>query len=338
MTDEKDLKKNSKRGLKVMRKSHEFHPIRNEGRILKYGAKGFSRNIWLSVAATIVMAITLIISFVTITASVILSNTAETMREKIDITIYLKPNTSLEDLNKLKETIEKDANVKSVVISTSKEEYEKFLSENQDSEEIIDVMDEEMSELMISKMQATMRLKVYDVDNLDSVKEIVETDDGFVAAVDEEKAPTYDVNQVEIATITSWAKIARTGGLILAIVFLMISVLIIFSTIRMAIFSRREEIYMMKMVGADKRFIRGPFLIEAEISGMIAGIIAAMVSYVGFMFLAPKMAGYGIDVSAITDVLNSNQSVLVCAAFVLLGVLIGRISSRLAVQKYLHKA
>ncbi|MBQ3264123.1 ABC transporter permease [Candidatus Saccharibacteria bacterium] len=338
MTDEKDLKKNSKRGLKVMRKSHEFHPIRNEGRILKYGAKGFSRNIWLSVAATIVMAITLIISFVTITASVILSNTAETMREKIDITIYLKPNTSLEDLNKLKETIEKDANVKSVVISTSKEEYEKFLSENQDSEEIIDVMDEEMSELMISKMQATMRLKVYDVDNLDSVKEIVETDDGFVAAVDEEKAPTYDVNQVEIATITSWAKIARTGGLILAIVFLMISVLIIFSTIRMAIFSRREEIYMMKLVGADKRFIRGPFLIEAEISGMIAGIIAAMVSYVGFMFLAPKMAGYGIDVSAITDVLNSNQSVLVCAAFVLLGVLIGRISSRLAVQKYLHKA
>ncbi|MBQ2659369.1 ABC transporter permease [Candidatus Saccharibacteria bacterium] len=338
MTDEKDLKKNSKRGLKVMRKSHEFHPIRNEGRILKYGAKGFSRNIWLSVAATIVMAITLIISFVTITASVILSNTAETMREKIDITIYLKPNTSLEDLNKLKETIEKDANVKSVVISTSKEEYEKFLSENQDSEEIIDVMDEEMSELMISKMQATMRLKVYDVDNLDSIKEIVETDDGFVAAVDEEKAPTYDVNQVEIATITSWAKIARTGGLILAIVFLMISVLIIFSTIRMAIFSRREEIYMMKLVGADKRFIRGPFLIEAEISGMIAGIIAAMVSYVGFMFLAPKMAGYGIDVSAITDVLNSNQSVLVCAAFVLLGVLIGRISSRLAVQKYLHKA
>ena len=338
MTDEKDLKKNSKRGLKVMRKSHEFHPIRNEGRILKYGAKGFSRNIWLSVAATIVMAITLIISYVTITASVILSNTAETMREKIDITIYLKPNTSLEDLNKLKETIEKDANVKSVVISTSKEEYEKFLSENQDSEEIIDVMDEEMSELMISKMQATMRLKVYDVDNLDSIKEIVETDDGFVAAVDEEKAPTYDVNQVEIATITSWAKIARTGGLILAIVFLMISVLIIFSTIRMAIFSRREEIYMMKLVGADKRFIRGPFLIEAEISGMIAGIIAAMVSYVGFMFLAPKMAGYGIDVSAITDVLNSNQSVLVCAAFVLLGVLIGRISSRLAVQKYLHKA
>ena len=61
-------------------------------------------------------------------------------------------------------------------------------------------------------------------------------------------------------------------------------------------------------------------------------------SYVGFMFLAPKMAGYGIDVSAITDVLNSNQSVLVCVAFVLLGVLIGRISSRLAVQKYLHKA
>ena len=117
----------------------------------------------------------------------------------------------------------------------------------------------------------------------------------------------------------------------------MISILIIFSTIRMAIFSRREEIYMMKLVGAEKGFIRGPFLIEAEICGVIAGIIAATVSYFGFKFMAPKLMSYGISVDQITNVLDSNQLILVFLVFIAMGVLIGRISAWLAVSKYLNK-
>jgi cell division transport system permease protein len=105
----------------------------------------------------------------------------------------------------------------------------------------------------------------------------------------------------------------------------------------MAIFSRREEIYMMKLVGADKRFIRGPFLVEAEICGVVAGIISATVSYFGFMFLSPKLASYGINVSSIDSILESNQLILVFLVFIVAGFVIGRISSMLAVSKYLHK-
>ena len=335
--DKRSLKKATKKGLKTMRKSRTKHPLREESRIIKYGTSGFIRNIWLSSAATVVMAITLIILFVTVVASVVLTNTAEMMRDKIDITIYLKPNTSEETLEQLETIIRRDDNIKEVDLSTSEQEYEKFLSENADSQDIINVLDDDMRELMISKMQATMRIKVYDVDNLDSIKEIVENDKVFQANIDEEMAPTYDVNQIEIATITSWARIARTGGMILAVVFLVISVLIIFSTIRMAIFSRREEIYMMKLVGADKRFIRGPFLVEAEICGIVAGVVAATASYFGFTLLAPKLTGYGINVDAITNMLESNKLILVYAVFVAIGVVIGRVSARLAISKYLHK-
>lgn len=331
------LKKAAKKGLKTMRKTKASHPVRKGARILKYGTSGFTRNIWLSSAATIVMSFTLIILFVTVVASVILTNTADMMREKIDITIYFKPNTSEEILGKLTDVISEDGNIKSVETSTSEQEYEKFLEENSDSDEIINVLDEDMKKLMISKMQSTMRVKVHNVDNLDSIKNIVETDALFKRYIDTEKAPTYDVNQVEIATITSWARIARTGGIILAIIFLVVSVLIIFSTIRMAIFSRREEIYMMKLVGADKGFIRGPFLIEAEICGVIAGIIAATVSYFMFMFFAPKLSGYGINVDTITDILESNKLILVYLVFIGLGIIVGRISAWLAVSKYLRK-
>ena len=93
---------------------------------------------------------------------------------------------------------------------------------------------------------------------------------------------------------------------------------------------------MMKLVGADKSFIRGPFLIEAEICGLIAGVVAATVSFFGFEILAPKLSGYGIDVSLITEVMHSNKLVLVYLTFILSGIIIGRISARLAVSKYLN--
>lgn len=335
---EKKLKRVSKKGLKTMQKNRNRHVVRNKARVVKYGTKGFGRNIWLSTAATIVMAITLIILFITVVASIILTNTAEMMKDKIDITIYFKPNTSEEVLQSLSDKISEDPNIKSVETSTSEEEYAKFLEENQASDDIIGIIDSEMTESMIAKMQSTMRIKVYDVDNLDSIKQIVETDQLFTDNTDKEMAPTYDVNRAEIGTITSWAKIARTGGIILAAVFLVISILIIFSTIRMAIFSRREEIYMMNLVGADKGFIRGPFLVEAEICGIIAGIIAGTVSYFGFEFLSPRLASYGINVTQISQVLESSQLVLVFLAFIIAGAFIGRISARLAVHKYLRKS
>ena len=336
--DEKKLKRVSKKSLRSMQRNHKRHVLRTSARIVKYGTKGFTRNIWLSTAATAVMSITLIILFVTVVASVILTNTAEMMKDKIDITIYFKPNTSEEVLGKLTERIEEDSNIKSVETSSSETEYKKFLDENKTSDEILNILDAEMEKMMINKMQATMRIKVYDVDNLDSVKSIVEEDELFVEYTDKEKIPTYDVNRAEIATITSWARIARTGGIVLAVVFLVISILIIFSTIRMAIFSRREEIYMMKLVGADKRFIRGPFLVEAEICGIIAGIGAGSISYFGFKFMAPKLQSYGISVAQIEGVLDSNKLILVFLVFILIGILIGRISARLAVSRYLNKA
>lgn len=334
---EKKLKNVSKKSLKTMQKTRKRHVVREKARIVKYGTKGFGRNIWLSTAATIVMSITLIILFVTVVASVILTSTADLMRDKIDITIYLKPNTSQEALDELTVSMKEDPNVKSVDTSTAEEEYEKFLEENSDSEEIINILDDEMTEMMIGKMQATMRIKVYDVDNLDSIRDKVDNSELFRAYTDKEKAPTYDVNRAEIATINSWARIARTGGVVLAAVFLVISILIIFSTIRMAIFSRREEIYMMKLVGADKGFIRGPFLIEAEICGVIAGVVAGVVSYLGFKFMSPRLDSYGINVDMINNVLDSNQLILVFLAFIVMGIVIGRISARLAVSKYLHK-
>ena len=332
-------KKLTKKHLKTLTKNARTNYFRNSTRVLKYGAVNFGRNIWLSTAATLIMTLTLVVLAATLVATIVLSETADLMRNKIDITLFFKPETSEETLEKMKTTISNDPNIKSVEVRTSEKEYENFLKENADNDLLIETLEDpemNMRETMISTMQSTMRIKVYDTENLDSIKNTVASDIDFVKNLDETEEPTYDVNKNEIATITRWARIAKTGGLILSIVFLVISVLVIFNTIRMAIFSRREEIYMMKLVGADKDFIRGPFLVEAQLCGLISGAISFTLCYFGFRFIEPKLTSYGINVSTISNILDSNKIVYVILAMMLVGVLIGTISAHLAVHKYMR--
>ena len=331
--DVKDTKKN----LRIMSKHGNAHKLRSSRRIAKLGAIGFIRNVWLSIASVLVMTITLVILFITVIASMILTSTADAMREKIDITIFFKPGTAVEELNVMSATMSKDSNVKSVEVSTSEQEYERFLEENKDDEALmVTLSDDAMRKLMVASMQSTMRVKVNDINDLSSIESLVATDRLFIANLDPDKLPTYDMNRAEIETVTSWANVARNGGIILSAVFLVISVLVIFNTIRMAIFSRREEIYMEKLVGADNNFIRGPFLVEAQICGIISGILATTIGYAGAHFIAPHLESYGIDVSAITKIVETKWLIMVYVVIIAIGMVIGTISAYLAIHKYLQ--
>ena len=333
----KPSRKETKAHLKTLVENSSVGKVRKTGRIVKYGAASFTRNIWLSIAATLVMTVTLVILMITVFASLILSATAETMKEKIDITVFFAPGTSQEVLETMAVDMQNDDNVRQVEVADSKAEYASFIDDNRDNAELLAALeDEDMYNLMLNTMQATMRIKVVDPNNLDSVRNIVDNNPLYQLNLDHDKEPTYNVNQAEIETINSWATIAKNGGLILGVVFLVISVLVIFNTIRMAIFSRREEIYMMRLVGADTSFIRGPFLIEAEISGIISGLLATTIVVLGFRFIAPNLSGYGIDVSSISEILESNMLVAVYAVMIVIGMIIGTVSARLAMQKYLR--
>jgi len=329
-------RRESKAHLKALVENSNVSHMRNAGRIMKYGVSSYTRNIWLSIAATLVMTITLVILMITVFASLILSATADTMRQKIDITVFFTPGTDPVVLEALATKMEAEDNVTHVEVADSATEYRSFIEDNSDNAELMAALqDESMYELMLNTMQATMRVKVADPNNLDGVRYLVEHDAEFQTYLDSEKEPTYNVNQAEIETINSWATIAKNGGLILGAVFLVISILVIFNTIRMAIFSRREEIYMMKLVGADVGFIRGPFLVEAEISGIISGLLATTLAVVGFRFLEPNLSSYGIDVSAVSKLLESNLLIAVYAIMIVIGMIIGTISARLAIKKYL---
>jgi len=336
----KKTKNNTLDRLKTMSKNSRGNLMRNNLRILKYGVIGYDRNIWLSITSTFVMTLTLILLFVTIIASIILSSTADRMRDKIDITIFFRPGTEISTLQEMTDIIKKDSNVKSAEYSTSEQEYEKFVEETKKTGDVAllaTLNDDEMKEVMLKSMQSTIRVKVYNADRLDNIKDIVNMNATFRENIDTKKEPTYNTNDTAIETIASWSNIAKTGGFALSGIFLIISILVIFNTIRMAIYSRSEEIYMEKLVGADNHFVRGPFLVEAMISGILAGIFSTIIGFLLFGFAAPKLTSYDIDISEISKVIYSPKMCLIALSLIFLGMIIAFSSSRLAVSKYLKR-
>ncbi|MBQ2638743.1 permease-like cell division protein FtsX [Candidatus Saccharibacteria bacterium] len=333
-------KKSTVSRLKQMAKSGSGHFFRQGSRVFKYGAIGFGRNIWLSITATIVTTLTLILLFATIVASSVLTSTANAMREKIDISIFFESDTTKEELASMSKTIEKDENVKSVEYSTAEEEYDKLYQsyKESDNQSMLTTLEIVGRDLMIQRQPAAMRIKVYNTDDLSSIKNIVNSDEEFIKHLSKKEDPTYNTNSSAIQTISSWADIATKGGTALSILFLVISTLVIFNTIRMAIYSRSEEIYMEKLVGAGNVFIRGPFLVEAMISGVFAGIISTILSLVGYYALSPRLEAYEIQVGSINSFLSEPKNVILIAlALILTGSVITLISARLAIQKYLKR-
>jgi cell division transport system permease protein len=301
---------------------------------MRYGMRNFTRNAWLTVAATAVMTVTLLIMFATVVMSQMLSSTVTKLRDNIDISIYLKPGTDDDTLRVLAGTMKVTENVKpdGVTLSNSEQEYNKIVESYKGDSETIKTI----SEIdLLASTPAVMHVKVNDLNNLQPIRDLVEKDPQYQKWLDPKHPPTYSGDQQEtINKIASWANLAQRGGLIAGATFLVISILVIFNTIRMAIFSRRDEINMMKSVGADRYFIRGPFLIEAEMYGILAAIIATALGYVAFMWLAPGLSNYGVKVDPVQDLLTSWWW-LVLLAMIAVGMAIGYISARLSARRYL---
>jgi cell division transport system permease protein len=297
---------------------------------MRYGVRNFTRNAWLTVAATAVMTVTLLIMFVTVVMSQMLNSTVVRLRENIDISIYLDPKADDDTLRNLAGKMRLVENVKNVTMSTSQNEYENFINENKDNSSLIKTI----SDIEVN-FPAVMHVSVNDLNDLQPIRDTVENDPQYQKWVYTRRPPTYAGDQQQtINKIADWATLAQSGGLIAGAVFLIISILVIFNTIRMAIFSRREEIDMMRSVGADRYFIRGPFLIEAEMYGTLAALIATALGYVALMWLAPGLSNYGVIVDPVLDIMTSWWW-LVLLAMVAIGIAIGYLSARLSARRYL---
>lgn len=299
-------------------------------RMCRYGINNFSRNAWLTIAATAVMSVTLIIVFMTLSARQILVDTVSNVSRRADMSIYLKGDTPKKDVDTIKSRIEKLDNVDSVKYISAAEARDKQAEQYKDDPEALEAIRESSNE-----MPATLRVSVKELNNQQSLNQFIKSDKLYKKYKDSRREPSFSgERQQAIKTVGSWVRLAGIGGSIATVVFVVISSLVVFNTIRMAIFNRKDEIQMMKLIGAERSFIRGPFIVEAIMYGFIAAIIATVAGYSLLFFAHDPMTKYGIPVDNLLGHLTVYGG-LVFLGMILVGATIGVVSSWVATRKYL---
>ena len=299
-------------------------------RMCRYGINNFSRNAWLTIAATAVMTITLLVVFTTLAARNVLLDTVSEISEKVDMSIYIKTDTSEKDVQTIKRELEALPSAIEVNYVSPTEGRENFAQENKDNASTLDALNEASQ-----KLPGVFRIGVVDINDTSELRHFIEVNETYKANADPSREPSFaGERRTAIENIGRWVDFAQTIGLVASIIFVAISSLIVFNTIRMAIFNRKDEIQMMKLIGADRSFIRGPFIVEAVVYGFIAAVLATGLG-IGLLYASRNtLLSYGINIQNTLGIV-ADYLVLVILGMIILGGLIGTISSLLATRRYL---
>ncbi|HJP81854.1 MAG TPA: permease-like cell division protein FtsX [Candidatus Saccharimonadales bacterium] len=299
-------------------------------RMCRYGISNFSRNAWLTIAATAVMTITLLVVFVTLAARNVLVDTVDEIRDKVDMSIYVKTDIKQEDVTKIETSLKALKSVRAVTYVSPAQARENFAETNKTNAGTLDALNE-----ATNQFPGTFRINPVDINNTDELRTFVANDATLKANIDPNREPSFaGERRSAIENIGRWVQFAERAGLAASAVFIAISSLIVFNTIRMAIFNRRDEIQMMKLIGADRNFIRGPFVVEAIVYGFIAALIATALGITILLASSQKLLDYGVLVQGTVNFILTYIGVVVLAMIVM-GALIGVVSSLLATRRYL---
>lgn len=300
-------------------------------RVIRYGTDSFIRNSWLSVAATAVMTITLLIIFTAFVAQNVLTDTIGDLRNKVDMSIYLQTDTTKEVGDDLIAELKKLRSVRSVTFISAADARAQIIEANKNDNNVLDAIKE-----ATNKNPATLRVIVNDINNTSELQYFVENNEMVKKYISTDFKPSFaGERRNTIESIGRAVNFAQKVGIIAGSIFVGISSLIIFNTIRMAIFNRKEEIQMMKLIGADKSFIRGPFLIESIMYGFIAALFTTGLGIWGLYSVAKTLDSYQIVVQPTIELVTLYAWPLLLV-MIGVGALIGIISSTLATHRYLR--
>lgn len=300
------------------------------GRIIKTGIINFIRNAWLAVAAIAVMVITLTIILFSVIASATFNNTIKQITDKIDISVYLKDSVNEQKRTDLISQLEALENVRSVEYVSKDDALERYKQQNKDNLDLLLAISQTSNPL-----PASLQIKPEDPNNLPGIKTFLERPE--IRDLQSEKTSYSDERKDAIDKIAGATAFFQRAGVVGVVVFAVISVLIIFNTIRMAIFNRREELNIMRLLGAGTWYIRGPFVVETILYGVISAIISVTVCNVLFTVQASAFNANSLgllDINFASDYFAQNFWAIL-AIQLTLGILIGAVSSMVATRRYL---
>lgn len=300
-------------------------------RIIRAGVVGFVRNGVISLASLLTVTITLSVLTSIVISRAALFNSLEQIKDKVDITVYFISGTPEEEITSLKTEIEKLPEVELVGYISAEEALDSFKLRHEDDYLTLQAL-EELDE---NPLGASINIKAKETSQYESISTYLESDKVLTTNGTSiiEKINYYQNKQV-IERLNSIIDGAEKLGVILTLILVLISVAITYNTIRLAIYISREEIGIMRLVGADNLYIRGPFVVQGIMYGVISSIVTILIFVPITLWLGAKMSYFlGTD---LFDYYTSNLFWIFLVNF-FFGTILGILSSILAVRKYLNK-
>ncbi|MFA5826969.1 MAG: permease-like cell division protein FtsX [Candidatus Paceibacterota bacterium] len=300
-------------------------------RIIKAGFVNFARSGIISWAAVLVVTITLSVITTIILLNAVLHSSLNQIKDKVDVTIYFVVDAPEIKINSLKESLEDLPEVEKVSYVSAEEALKLFRSRHENDYPTIAALDEINS----NPLGGYLNVKAREVSQYESIANFLKGDSALVlgstSIIDK---VNYNQNKIVIDRLNNIISGAQRLGFLITLILIIISIIITFNTIRLAIFISKEEIGVMRLVGASKSRVSGPFMVEGAIYGIIATILTLIIFWPVTVYLGNKMTNFlGLNMY---DYYVSNLF-QISMIILLSGVILSMISSFIATRKYLNK-
>lgn len=300
-------------------------------RIVRSGFVSFWRNGYVSLASVLVMTVTLLVISAMFMFGAMLQSTVDTIKSKVDISVYFKTDAGEADIAVLQKRIEGLPEVSEVEYTTRQEAYDEFRARHADDSSTLSALDE----IGDNPFGASFNIKAKDPSQYESIVTFVQNQQagatGQGATIIDRI--NYTNNKQAIDALSRIITASNTLGTALIIFFAFVAILITFNTVRLAIYVFREEISVMRLVGASEMYIRGPFVTVGLMYGFVSGLVTLIILFPVSYYAGPVTLklGTGLDLWA-----YYLAHILPMAGVVLgVGLVLGAVSSYLAVRKYL---
>jgi len=280
----------------------------------------------LSMATLSIIILALLVFEGLIIFKVLTESALDSIQNKIDISVYFKMDAPEDEILKIKKSLESLAEVKSIEYVSRDEALELFKERHADDPTIT----QSLEELKDNPLLASLNIKAYDPKEYVTIADYLDKTDSktFFEKV------TYAQNAVVIERLSKIIDTAEKGGVILILVLALVAVLVTFNTIRLAIYSGREQIEIMRLVGASNSFTRGPYIVEGVIYGLLGAVLSMILAAPIIYFVSPYIKIFIAEMDL--WVYFNSHLLLILTYQLLFGIGVGVISSIIAVRKYLR--
>lgn len=301
-------------------------------RIIRTGFLNFWRNGFVSLASILVIVITLFVIGSLIFFNAVMDASLSQLKDKVDINVYFITEVAEEKIFSLKKSLEMLSEVDVVTYTSSEEALSQFKKRHENDFLTIQALEE----LDKNPLGASLNIRAKETSQYESIARFLDDQNvvtsGATQIIDK---VNYYQNKVAIDKLTTIIDSTERLGFAIVLILIIISIIITFNTIRLAIYSSREEISVMRLVGASAKYVRGPFIVEGFIYGIISAFIVVIIFYPLTLWLGGATEQFfgGINIANY----YRENFLQIFSIITLSGVVLGVVSSFFAVRRYVNK-